>query len=259
MSPDHRLDTAQRGRPVRELASESTSPISGVISVSAATDRRHRLVAVLGLTGAALGIVAGAVQATVGPRIPEWTGAKASPVALGLLTIGLSALAGFVAVRQGDGGLSVRARIACALGLIGPGLLCLSTVGRLWYPSAVLLLVAGTLTIDSWRDSARSVADDWFRVLLTALGGFEILMAAGAAPVLMVVGAVGGIALISAAWLRPAPRRVLVGLVVVGTVPFAVLAWTAAVPLLLAATAFAVAIPVVRQGFPHVAAAGGAR
>src|SRR4029079_1281339 len=95
------------GDPVRELASESTSPMSGVISVSAATDRRHRLVAALGLTGAALGIVAGAVQATIGPRIPEWTGAKASPVALGLLTIGLSALAGFVAVRQRDGGLSV--------------------------------------------------------------------------------------------------------------------------------------------------------
>ena len=143
--------------------------------------------------------------------------------------------------------------------MIGPGLLCLSTVGRLWYPSAVLLLIAGGMTIDSWRDSARAFAEDWFRVLLTALGGFEILMAAGSAPVPMAVGVVGGIALIAAAWLRRVSRRVLVGLLVVGTGPFAVLAWTAVVPLLLAAVAFAVAIPVVRQGFPHVATDAGAR
>lgn len=233
--------------------------MNSVNAISAAADRRHRSVAVLGLTGAALGIVAGALQATIGPQIPEWTGAKASSVALGLLTIGLSAVAGFAAVRQRDDGLSVWARLACALGMVGPGLLCLSTVGRLWFPSAVLLLVAAAMTIDSWRDSAMSFAEDWLRVLLTALGGFEILMAAGAAPVPMAVGAVGGIALIAAAWLRRAPRPVLVGLVVVGTVPFAVLAWTAVVPLLLVVTAFAVAVPVVRQSFPRVAADGGVR
>ena len=71
----------------------------------------------------------------------------------------------------------------------------------------MLLVVAGRMTIDSWRDTARAFADDWFRVLLTALGGFEMLMAAGAAPVLMVVGAVGGIALIAAAWLRVGAQR----------------------------------------------------
>ena len=194
---------------------------------------------------------------TVGPRIPEWTGDKASPVALGLLTIGLSAVAGFAAVRQRATGLSVWGRAACALGLIGPGLLCLSTVGRLWYPSAVLLLLAGTMTIDSWRATARALHDDWFRVLLTALGGFEMLMAAGAAPVTMAVGAVGGVALIAAAWLRTAPRGVVVGLIVVGTVPFAALAWSAVVPLLLAVVVVVVAVPVVREGLPSIAASRG--
>jgi hypothetical protein len=229
------------------------------LPVGATARRRHHVVAILGVTGGALGVVAGAVQAAIGPQIPQWTGAKASPIALGLLTIGLSAVAGFAAVRQRDGGLSVWGRTACALGMVGPGLLCLSTVGRLWYPSAVLLLVAGTMTVDSWRDCARAIAEDWFRVLLTALGGFEMLMAAGAAPALMLVGAVGGIALIAAAWLRRAPRRVLVGLVVVGTIPFAVLAWMAVVPLLLAVAASAVAVPVVRERIPHVATSGGAR
>jgi hypothetical protein len=60
-----------------------------------------------------------------------------------------------------------------------------------------------------------------------------MLMAAGAAPVTMAVGAVGGTALIAAAWLRTAPRGVVVGLIAVGTVPLAALAWSAMVPLLL--------------------------
>jgi hypothetical protein len=220
--------------------------------------KRHRVVVVLGLAGSAIGVVAGVVQAATGPLIPDWTGDKASPVPLGLLTIGLAALAGFCAVRQRDGGLSVWGRAACGLGLIGPGLLCLSTAGRLWYPSAVLLLVAGMMTIDSWRATGKAFADDWLRVLLTVLGGFELLMAAGAAPFTMTVGVLGGVALIAAAWLRTAPRGVVVALVIGGTVPFAALGWYAVVPLLLAAAAVVVAVPVVRQGFAAHAASRGA-
>jgi hypothetical protein len=208
--------------------------------------RRHRLVSWLGLVGAALGVLAGILQATIGARIPEWTGAKAAPLALGLLTIGLSAVAGCAAVRQRRAGLSVWARAGCALGMIGPGLLCLSTVGRLWYPSAILLVAAGILTVDSWRSTAKVIAVDWFRVLLSALGGCELLMAAGAAPVPMVVGAVGGLALIAAAWTTSRGARW--GLIVLGTVPFAALAWDAVVPVLLAVLAFAVAIPLLRRG-----------
>lgn len=211
---------------------------------------RHVAAAIFGLAGSVLGVVAGTVQATIGSSIPDWTGAKASPIPLGLLTIGLSVVAGWVALRRRNSGLSVWGRVACALGLIGPGLLCLSTVGRLWYPSALLMVAAGVMTIDSWPDTARAFAEDWLRVLLTALGGFEILMAAGAAPFLMVVGTAGGCALIAAAWLRAVPRGVLVGLVVAGTVPFAALAWTAIVPVLLAVVAMVVAIPVVHQAFP---------
>jgi hypothetical protein len=221
---------------------------------------RHRTAAILGVVGALLGVVAGTVQATVGSQIPQWTGAKASPVALGLLTIGLSLLAGWAALRQRTGGLSAWARTACALALIGPGLLCLSTVGRLWYPSAILMVVAGIMTIDSWPDTVRAFAADWLRVLLTALGGFEILMAAGASPVLMAVGAVGGVTLIAAAWYRTARRGVLVCMIVAGTVPFAALAWTGIVPVLLAAVAIVVAIPVVRQSIPQLTAhTGGVR
>lgn len=209
--------------------------------------KRHRVAAALGLAGSLAGVLAGLVQATIGGFIPEWTGAKASPVGLGLLTVGLSGLGAWAALRQRGPDLSVRARAACALAMIGPGLLCLSTVGRLWFPSAVLLVSAGAMSIDGWRDTVRVIVEDRWRLLLSALGACQWLMAAGASPVLMTVGAVGGVALIAAAWLRTASRGWLVGLVVLGTVPFAVLAWAAVVPLLVAATAALIAIPVLRQ------------
>ena len=85
----------------------------------------------------------GSSQATIGYRIPEWTGAKAAPVALGAVDDRALAAGRLAAVRQRRAGLSVWGRAVCALGLIGPGLLCLSTVGRLWYPPAVLLWSPG--------------------------------------------------------------------------------------------------------------------
>ena len=102
-----------------------------------------RPAAALGLTGSLLGVAAGLVQATLGARIPEWTGNKQAPVALGLLTVALSLLAALAAGLQYRTARSAGARAACAAGLIVPGLLCLSTVGRLWYVPAALLIVAG--------------------------------------------------------------------------------------------------------------------
>ncbi len=174
-------------------------------------ESRHRLAMRLGVTGAALGIAAGLVQVVAGHRIPEWTGAKLATTPLGLLTVGLSLLAGLAARRQRDSDLSVLARAACALGLIGPGLVCLSTVGRLWYLPAVLLVVAGGLTIDSWRQTASVLTENWYRVLLSVTGVSQMLMAAGAAPALLVIGGVGGILVIAAAWLRTAQPAVVVG------------------------------------------------
>jgi hypothetical protein len=123
----------------------------------------------LGTTGAELGVAAGLIQTTVGSGIPEWTGDKLANGALGLLTIALAAVAGLAALRQRDARLSVLSRAACTLALIGPGLVCLTTVGRLWYLPAALLTTAGGPAL------------------------------------LMVVGGLGGAALVAAAWWRTAP------------------------------------------------------
>ena len=84
------------------------------------------------------------------------------------------------------------------------------------------------------------------RCLLGLLGASELLMAAGAPSLLMAVGAVGGLCLIAAGWFFP-PRTTFLALVVVGTVPFAVLAWTAAVPVLLLLVTAVVAVPLLRR------------
>lgn len=205
---------------------------------------RHRVAAGLGLAGSALGVVAGLVQATVGSGIPDWTGAKQAPGSLGLLTIALSLLAGLAAGRQ-IGPLPVGPRAACAVGLLAPGLLCFSTVGRLWYLPGLLMLAAGIVSIDSVRDTASAAGRNWWRCLLGVLGGAELLMAAGATTVLLAVGAAGGIALLLAA-AAASTRTALAALLVIGTVPFAVLAWTAVVPVLLLLLAAALAVPLIR-------------
>ena len=215
--------------------------------MNARSVRQAQLTVRLGITGSLLGIMAGLTQATVGARIPEWTGAKQAPLALGLLTVALSILAGLATLRQRRADLSVASRAACALGLIGPGLLCLSTVGRLWYLPAVLMLAAGTLTIESWRLTATVLTANWLRVLLSVLGAGELLMSAAAPPALMVIGGISGVALIAAAWIRSTRRAPFWGLVVLGTVPFAAFGWTSIVPLLLTVEAWALAAALMHQ------------
>jgi hypothetical protein len=92
----------------------------------------------------------------------------------------------------------------------------------------------------------------WLRCLLVLLGAAELLMAAGSAPVLLAVGVVGGVALIAAGALARF-RAWLIALVVIGTVPFAVLAWTAVVPVLLLLTALPVTVPLSRRLPPQAA------
>jgi hypothetical protein len=209
---------------------------------------RHRVAASLGIAGGALGLIAGTVQALVGARIPEWTGAKQAPGSLGLLTIALSVLAGCAAHRQARVATSVGSRAACLAALLLAGLLCFSTVGRLWYLPGPLLLAASSLSIDSVRDTAALISRNWLRCLLALLAAAELLMAAGAAPVLLAVGALGGVALLVGTVARS--RASLITLVVVGTLPFTLLAWTAVIPIFLLLAAAAIAAPLTRRPFP---------
>ena len=106
---------------------------------------------------------------------------------------------------------------------------------------------AGALTVAGGaRESARAVAAQWLRVLLSALGLCQLLMAAAAPPWLTVIGAVSGVALVLAAWL-PARTGVLVALVLLGTAPLAIVGWFALVPPLVAVVALPIAAAVLRS------------
>jgi len=70
------------------------------------------------------------------------------------------------------------------------------------------------------------------RLLLVVLGGCQLLMAARAPAVTMIVGVVSGLALIAAAVIERRRRALAAALVALGTIPFAVVAWRALVPFL---------------------------
>lgn len=93
----------------------------------------------------------------------------------------------------------------------------------------------------------------WARVLVGLLGACELLMAAGASPAPMLVGGIGGSALVVAAGLGHRHRPFTVALLVIGSVPIAVLAWTALVLVLVLVLVAALAMPLLRGPTPFAA------
>ena len=217
--------------------------------MSTDTAGRQHIGSLLAAAGVVLGVVAGLVQAGIGSDIPAWTGAKASPGALGALTIMLSLVAGagWAALpNQHPRRAHPSEPLLAVAALVVPAVLGFTTVGRLWLLPGPLLLVGATFSVASWKDAAALTRRSWTRVLLASLGGFEMLIAAGAAPVAMAVGAAGGAALVAAAVFGAHPRWRFLGLVVLGTVPFAALAWTALVPVLVLIVAAALSTALLR-------------
>lgn len=206
----------------------------------------------LGTAGGVLGVVAGLTQALVGSRIPEWTGAKSEPLALGLLTVALSAGAAAGAATLSSGPPPAERRTALACGMLLPAALCFSTVGRLWFlPGTLLLSAIGILLGTGARGDLRRVAAQyWAHALLAVLGGLQLLMAVAAAPaLLLLVGVAGGLAVLVACGSRHLRTRLL--LVAAGTVPFAALTWTSLATPLLAIVALGLAaglVPPRRSG-----------
>lgn len=201
----------------------------------------------LGGIGASLGVLAGAVQATVGTRIPDWSGDKDSPVGLGLLTIALSASVLAIAARAQRVSTVPRPETLAAitLWLLAVALLCSTTVGRLWViPGALILAAAGFIfAACGWNGFRGVVASNWLRGLLGLLGVFEVLMAISAASVATVTaGVVAGGALITAAIISRPGRRTIVTALVAATLPFVAVTWWAIVTPLVSVVALAIGL-----------------
>lgn len=204
------------------------------------TRKRQPIAAAMGALGGGLAALAGVTQILVGARIPEWSGAKDAPLVLGALTVvlGVIALGGARSLR-GDRSAAPGRRAVAAAAMVVPAALILGTVGRLGYVPCALLMIAAVYAVRAGpvNEVGEVVVAHWRAVLLSVLGAVEVLMAATAAPaVTLVAGAVGGLVVGVAAWV-PGRRRVRVGLVVAGAVPFAALTWWSVVTPLLAVVA----------------------
>jgi hypothetical protein len=211
------------------------------------TRARSQLLIVAGrlaVLGGSVGIAAGVAQATIGSRIPDWSGNKDQPVALGLLTVALGASV-LVASRTLRTATVPRddTLAAITLWLAAVAIVCSTTVGRLWAVPGVLLLAAAgvTLTVCGWQRFRSVVATYWLRGLLGALGVFELLMAVSAAlNITVAIGLVAGGALIGAAILARPGKRTMIAVLVAATLPFAVLTWWTIVTPLLTVVAFVI-------------------
>ncbi len=217
------------------------------------TRTRPQLLAIagrLGATGAIVGIAAGAAQSTIGSRIPNWSGNKAHPVALGLLTVALSVSA-LVAARTlrtaptpGNETLS-----AITLWFAVVAFVCSTTVGRLWAVPGVLILAAAGVTLAAlgWHHFVTVVAKNWLRWLLGILGALELLMAVSAAPTTTVAaGLTAGGSLIAAAVLTKPGRQTASSVLVAASLPFAILTWWTIVTPLLTIVAFVIGFAATR-------------
>lgn len=203
------------------------------------TRSRQPIAAAMGALGGGLAVLAGAAQMLVGARIPEWSGAKDAPLVLGALTVVLGVIAwGGARSLRGDRAAAPGRRALAAAAMFVPAGLILGTVGRLGYVPCALLVIGAVYAVRAGPvgEVVEVVVAHWRPVLLSVLGAVEVLMAATAAPaVILVSGVIGGLVVGVAAWV-PA-RRARIGLVVAGTVPFAALTWWSVVTPLLAVVA----------------------
>ena len=196
--------------------------------------------------GGSIGTAAGVAQATVGYQMPNWSGNKAHPVALGLLTIALAATV-LLAARTLSGRTvpDDETLSAFTLWLAAVAVVCSTTVGRLWaIPGALLLAASGvTLAACGWRHFRVVVATNWLRGLLGVLGALELLMAVSAGPTITVAaGLIAGVVLIAAAIMARPGRRPIMGVLAAATLPFAVLTWWTIVTPLLTVVAFVIGL-----------------
>jgi hypothetical protein len=220
--------------------------------------RADRLAGQLALAGAALGVLAGLLELTIGPSIRDWVGNKQDTTRLGLTTAILSAvaLAGASALRQPRDRLAGR-RVAVTLALLIPALICFTTVGRLWYLPGALLLAAGALVLAGTRREEFAVAFDqrrWRVGLLIVCGAYYVFLGATALGLAGVLGILGGVLIWAAARAAPTSPPTAHTLLLGGALPFAAATWWSIITPLIAVLTVVIGRGVIRHAGPAAGA-----
>lgn len=130
----------------------------------------------LGTWGAALGMLAGIVELSVGAHIRPWIGNKENPIVLGWVTLLLSGLAWItVCMARKHVPSTADSKLATILGVLVPAGVCFTTVGVLWYlPGTLLSISASLLIADFWLNHPRMAIHPWRWV--SALGALISLL-----------------------------------------------------------------------------------
>lgn len=136
----------------------------------------------IGAAGGALGVIAGLVQLMAGSHAGFLTGSREDTLALGLVTILISAFAIYSSHRASqETSLDRDIRIGWVLGVVIPASIGFMTAGLLWIVPGVFLLAASSLCMreivrEIGREGLRKITriPVWKRVLL--LVGFMSIM-----------------------------------------------------------------------------------
>jgi hypothetical protein len=205
-----------------------------------------------------LGVLAGLLELTIGPSIRDWVGNKQDTTRLGLTTTILSvvALTAAAALRRPRGPIAGR-RVAIALALAIPALVCFTTVGRLWYLPGALLLAAGALVLAGTRPQEFAAAFDerhWRVGLLVVCGAYYVLLGATALGLAGMLGILGSLLIWAAARATPkSPPKVAYALLLGGTLPFAAATWWSVITPLIAVLTVVIGRGVIRHAGPAAA------
>lgn len=199
-----------------------------------------------------MGVVAGLVELTVGPSIRDWVGDKQDTTRLGLTTTVLSAMAltAATALHRPRDGIAGR-RVAIALGLLIPALICFTTVGRLWYLPGALLTAAGALVLAGTPRQEFAPAFDsrhWRLGLLVVCGAYYVFLGATALGFAGVLGILGGLLIWAAARAAPrSPPMIAYALLLGGALPFAAATWWSVITPLIAVLTVVIGRGVIRN------------
>jgi hypothetical protein len=188
----------------------------------------------LGLIGGGLGLVAGTIELTIGSTIRSWVGDKQDTTRLGIVTI-LLALTAAAAANMLGRPASASSRLVCAAGLLVPGLVGYTTVGRLWWLPGALLITAGLLTGRDARQHTATAGRHLTRILCVVLALIYVGLGLSAHGIAAVAGILGGIIATAAAATRRLPGPIALALLTIGALPFATITWWSVVTPLLAA------------------------
>lgn len=89
------------------------------------------------------------------------------------------------------------------------------------------------------------VRREWLKGLVSLLGVFEIMLALSARPAVAGIGVLSGILVAAAPWVGGRLPVVGLGLLVVGTLPFALVTWWSVIVPVVAVLALAIGVPVL--------------